>query len=51
MHLRAMLCDIDLPLELQSALASVRTDELAALPIRALMERNPKVDWAQTDGK
>jgi len=28
------------------ALAGVRTDDLGALPIRALMERNPKVDWA-----
>ena len=27
------------------ALASVRTDDLAALPIRALVERNPKLDW------
>src|ERR1700756_5014503 len=31
------------------ALASIRTDDLAAIPIRALMERNPKVDWAATD--
>ncbi len=28
------------------ALSSVRTDDLAALPIQALMARNPKVDWA-----
>ena len=28
------------------ALSSVRTDDLAAVPIKALMERNPKVDWA-----
>ncbi|GAP38245.1 3-oxoadipyl-CoA thiolase [Piscinibacter sakaiensis] len=28
------------------ALSSVRTDDLAALPIRALMARNPNVDWA-----
>jgi 3-oxoadipyl-CoA thiolase len=28
------------------ALSSVRTDDLAALPLRALMARNPKVDWA-----
>ena len=27
------------------ALAGVRTDDLAALPIKALMERNPGVDW------
>jgi len=29
------------------ALASVRTDDLGAIPIRALMERNAGVDWAQ----
>jgi acetyl-CoA C-acetyltransferase len=29
------------------ALSSVRTDDLAALPIQALMQRNPQVDWAQ----
>ena len=28
------------------ALSSVRTDDLAAVPIAALMARNPKVDWA-----
>ena len=27
------------------ALASIRTDDLATLPIKALMERNTKVDW------
>ncbi len=31
------------------ALASIRTDDLAALPLVALMERNPSVDWAQVD--
>ncbi len=31
------------------ALASVRTDDLAALPIQALIERNPKVDWEALD--
>jgi 3-oxoadipyl-CoA thiolase len=31
------------------ALAGVRTDDLAALPIRALIERLPRVDWAATD--
>ena len=32
------------------ALSSVRADDLAAIPIRALMARNPKVDWlAVTD--
>ena len=28
------------------ALSSVRTDDLAAIPLMALMARNPKVDWA-----
>ena len=28
------------------ALSSVRADDLGALPIKALMERNPGVDWA-----
>ncbi|HEY9067055.1 MAG TPA: 3-oxoadipyl-CoA thiolase [Burkholderiaceae bacterium] len=28
------------------ALSSVRTDDLGAIPIRALIARNPKVDWA-----
>src|SRR5262249_5334924 len=31
------------------ALANVRTDDLAAIPLRALMQRNPKVDWAAVD--
>ncbi|MGI8611092.1 MAG: 3-oxoadipyl-CoA thiolase [Sphingomicrobium sp.] len=31
------------------ALAPVRADDLAAIPIRALMTRNPKVDWAELD--
>jgi acetyl-CoA C-acetyltransferase len=31
------------------ALSSIRTDDLAAIPLRALHERNPKVDWAQLD--
>jgi len=30
-------------------LAGVRTDDLGAVPIRALMERNPGVDWARVD--
>src|SRR6202167_4259382 len=30
-------------------LASIRTDDLAAIPIRALMERNPGVDWGALD--
>jgi acetyl-CoA acyltransferase len=31
------------------ALSKVRTDDLAAVPIKALVERNPKVDWAAVD--
>ncbi|WP_204113050.1 3-oxoadipyl-CoA thiolase [Shimia biformata] len=31
------------------ALSSVRTDDLAALPIAGLMARNPSVDWASLD--
>src|SRR5712671_4836091 len=31
------------------ALAKVRTDDLAAIPIRALIRRNPTVDWAALD--
>ncbi len=28
------------------ALSSVRTDDLGAIPLKALMARNPNVDWA-----
>jgi acetyl-CoA acyltransferase len=31
------------------ALAGVRTDDLGAIPLRALMERNPRVDWKALD--
>ena len=31
------------------ALAGVRADDLGAVPMRALMERNPGVDWAAVD--
>jgi len=30
-------------------LAKVRTDDLAAVPIRALVRRNPKADWSVLD--
>ncbi len=33
----------------KGSLKSVRADDLAALPIRTLIERNPQVDFAQTD--
>ncbi|WP_151708913.1 3-oxoadipyl-CoA thiolase [Acinetobacter brisouii] len=32
-----------------SGLAAVRADDLGALPIKALMQRNPSVDWQQVD--
>ncbi|MBA1189981.1 3-oxoadipyl-CoA thiolase [Pseudomonas entomophila] len=31
------------------ALASVRADDLAAVPLKALLERNPSVDWSRLD--
>src|SRR5258708_6213185 len=31
------------------SLASIRTDDLAAVPLKALMERNPGVDWGAVD--
>lgn len=45
---QALICDaIRTPFgRYGGALSSVRTDDLAALPIRALMARNPGVDWA-----
>ncbi|RWP75181.1 3-oxoadipyl-CoA thiolase [Mesorhizobium sp.] len=30
-------------------LASVRADDLGAIPLRALVERNPSIDWADID--
>ncbi len=31
------------------ALSSIRTDDLAALPIKALIQRNPHLDWSAID--
>src|SRR5262245_48747588 len=47
----AFICDgIRTPIgRYGGALAKVRTDDLAAVPIKALMKRNPKVDWAAVD--
>jgi acetyl-CoA acyltransferase len=44
----AFICDaIRTPIgRYGEALAAIRTDDLAALPIKALMERNKAVDWA-----
>ena len=33
------------------ALAKVRTDDLAAVPIKALVARNSKADWSRLDRK
>lgn len=47
----AFICDaIRTPIgRYGGALASVRADDLAALPLRALMERNPQADWSAVD--
>ena len=47
----AFLCDaIRTPIgRYGGALAAVRTDDLGAIPIRALIERNRGVDWAVVD--
>jgi len=49
---QAFICDaIRTPIgRYGGALSSVRTDDLATIPLKALMVRNPKVDWlAVTD--
>jgi acetyl-CoA acyltransferase len=47
----AFICDaIRTPIgRYGGSLSSLRTDNLAALPIKALMERNPKVEWNVLD--
>ncbi len=47
----ALICDgVRTPIgRYGGALSSVRVDDLAALPIKALMARNPGVDWAALD--
>jgi len=49
--INAFICDaIRTPIgRYGGALAGVRTDDLAAVPIRALIERNPTVDWTALD--
>jgi 3-oxoadipyl-CoA thiolase len=48
---QAFICDaIRTPIgRYAGALSSIRADDLAAIPIRALVERNPKVDWEALD--
>src|SRR5437773_12377036 len=47
----AFICDyIRTPIgRFGGALSSVRADDLAAVPLRALVERNASVDWAAVD--
>jgi len=47
----AFICDaIRTPIgRYGGALSSVRTDDLAVIPLKALMERNPRVDWGRVD--
>ena len=47
----AFICDgVRTPIgRYAGGLAKVRTDDLAAVPIKALMKRHPKVDWSQLD--
>jgi acetyl-CoA acyltransferase len=48
---QAFICDaIRTPIgRYGGALAAIRTDDLAAIPIRALVERNAGVDWSALD--
>src|ERR1043165_1297048 len=47
----AFICDgVRTPIgRYAGGLAKVRTDDLAALPIKALMKRHPNVDWTALD--
>jgi len=47
----AFICDaVRTPIgRYAGALSSVRADDLAAIPIKALMDRNPGVDWSELD--
>jgi 3-oxoadipyl-CoA thiolase len=47
----AFICDyVRTPIgRYAGALSSVRGDDLAAIPIKALIERNPGVDWSELD--
>ncbi len=49
--LEAYLCDgVRTPIgKYGGALARVRADDLGAIPLAALMERNPNVDWEAVD--
>ncbi|MEO6580008.1 MAG: 3-oxoadipyl-CoA thiolase, partial [Sphingomicrobium sp.] len=49
--MEAFICDaIRTPIgRYGGALSSIRADDLASIPIRALIDRNPSVDWAGLD--
>ncbi|MEQ9724228.1 3-oxoadipyl-CoA thiolase [Pseudomonas sp. WHRI 8822A] len=51
MNRDVFICDaIRTPIgRLNGALCAVRADDLAAIPLRALVERNPQVDWSAVD--
>lgn len=51
MTIEAFVCDaVRTPIgRLNGSLSAIRADDLAALPLRALMERNPAADWAALD--
>jgi 3-oxoadipyl-CoA thiolase len=48
---QAYICDaVRTPIgRYAGALSSVRADDLAAIPIKALIDRNPNVDWSELD--
>ena len=47
----AFICDyVRTPIgRFGGALAAVRTDDLAAVPLKALVARHPRVDWQAVD--
>ncbi len=51
MSREVFICDaVRTPIgRLNGGLAPVRADDLAAIPLRALVERNPQVDWSALD--
>lgn len=51
MSREVFICDaVRTPIgRLNGGLAAVRADDLAAIPLRALIERNPQVDWRAVD--
>jgi 3-oxoadipyl-CoA thiolase len=51
MSREVFICDaVRTPIgRLNGGLAPVRADDLAAIPLRALVERNPQVDWSAVD--